>query len=352
MAEDTSGENAIYLGELGSTDRRLLLHARSNVVYASGHLLYVRGRQLVAQRFDPKRLTFDGEATTVADGVRYERGFLQGVFSASETGILAFQRGEAADADAHPVVRALREARRIPDGAGPALRRELSPDGKTAAVSTGDPGDIWLYDLARGIRTRLTFDPMTDTGPVWSPDGKAIYYSSDRKIHWRIYRRQVSGAGQEETMTSRRSRHPPGTCLPTAVSSCTSGTHRRPARTWISGSFRLRAGARRPLFWRRPSPSPRPGSRRTAGGSPTHPTSRAAERYTSPRFRAARESGRSRAAGESPPAGGGTGARSSTSRPTAGSIPSRSVRARRSRPERPSLSSRRRSRGCRWPSTT
>jgi Tol biopolymer transport system component len=202
VAEDTSGENAIYLGELGSNDRRLLLHARSNVVYASGYLLYVRGRQLVAQRFDAKRLTFESEATTVMDGVRYERGFLQGVFSASETGILAFQRGEAAT---QTRIRWFERSGK-PGGflteASLHFDVTLSPDGKTAAVSTGDTGDIWLYDLARGIRTRLTFDPMTDTGPVWSPDGKAIYYSSDRKIHWRIYRRRVSGAGQEEAITS------------------------------------------------------------------------------------------------------------------------------------------------------
>jgi Tol biopolymer transport system component len=202
LAEDTSGENAIYLGQLGSNERRLLLHARSNVVYASGHLLYVRGRELVAQKFDPKRLTLGGEPTTVVNGVRYERGFLQGVFSASEAGILAFQRGEA-ETQTH--IRWYERTGRPGEYlAGPGLYFDvaLSPDGKTAAVSMGDPGDIWLYDLARGIRTRLTFDPMTDNGPVWSPDGKAIYYSSDRKIHWRIYRRRVSGAGQEEAISS------------------------------------------------------------------------------------------------------------------------------------------------------
>jgi Tol biopolymer transport system component len=202
VAEDTSGENTIYLGQLDSNDRRLLLHARSNAVYASGFLLYVRGRQLVAQRFDPKRLTLEGEATAVVDGVRYERGFFQGVFSASETGILAYQRGEG---ETKTRVRWYDRAGNPGDYlTEPAFHFEarLSPDGKTAAVSTGDPGDIWLYDLSRGIRTRLTFDPMGDLGPVWSPDGKAIYYSSDRKVHWRIYRRPASGSGPEETITA------------------------------------------------------------------------------------------------------------------------------------------------------
>ena len=40
--------------------------------------------------------------------------------------------------------------------------------------------DIWSLDLARGVRTRLTFGPTGNTFPVWSPDGKWIAYSSLR----------------------------------------------------------------------------------------------------------------------------------------------------------------------------
>jgi eukaryotic-like serine/threonine-protein kinase len=201
VAEDTSGENAIYLGELGSTDRRLLVHTRSNAVYASGHLIYVSGRSLVAQRFDPRRLTLDREVATLTDEVHYERGFFQGVFSASETGLLAYQRrGAETLKQVRWFDRAGKPGESLTKGDVYLVR--LSPDGKTAAVSGGDPGDIWLYDLERGIRSRLTFDPLNEMGPVWSPDGKTIYYSSDRNILLRIYRRKVSGAGQEETLTS------------------------------------------------------------------------------------------------------------------------------------------------------
>ncbi len=201
VAEDTSGENAIYLGTLGSAERRLLVHARSNAVYASGHLLYVSGRSLVAQRFDPKRLSLEGEAVTVTDEIRYEKGFFQGIFSASETGLLAYQRGAATLSRIQWFDRSGKPGVYLTEP-GVYFDVRLSPDGKMAAVTVEDPGDVWLYDLTRGVRSRLTFDPLNDTSPVWSPDGKTIYYSSDRKIYWRIYRRQVSGAGQEETLTS------------------------------------------------------------------------------------------------------------------------------------------------------
>jgi hypothetical protein len=49
---------------------------------------------------------------------------------------------------------------------------QLSPDGKllAATVQGRAPGtdDLWIYDTARGIPTRFTFDPE-DRGAVWSP---------------------------------------------------------------------------------------------------------------------------------------------------------------------------------------
>ena len=47
-----SESNAIYVGALDSNEKTLLLPARSNVVYASGYLLYMREHVLLAQRFD------------------------------------------------------------------------------------------------------------------------------------------------------------------------------------------------------------------------------------------------------------------------------------------------------------
>ena len=48
---------------------------------------------------------------------------------------------------------------------------DLSPDGKRASVSISDgkQRDIWLYDVARGLRTRFTFDPANEFGSIWSP---------------------------------------------------------------------------------------------------------------------------------------------------------------------------------------
>ncbi|MBV9622998.1 MAG: PD40 domain-containing protein, partial [Acidobacteria bacterium] len=56
--------------------------------------------------------------------------------------------------------------------------------------------DIWVLDLARGVRTRLTVGPVA----VWSPNGKWITYVSGRNAHSNIYRKPSDGGGTEELL--------------------------------------------------------------------------------------------------------------------------------------------------------
>ena len=94
-AGSKSESNAIYVGALDSTEKTLLLQARSNVVYASGYLLYLRERILLGQRFDPDARRLVGEAMPIAEGVQYDPAYFRGVFSASERGVLLYALGAA-----------------------------------------------------------------------------------------------------------------------------------------------------------------------------------------------------------------------------------------------------------------
>jgi Tol biopolymer transport system component len=55
----------------------------------------------------------------------------------------------------------------------------VSPDGQRVAVTVqqNDSRNIWVYDLRRRALTRVTFQGE-DADPVWSPDGRDIYFSS------------------------------------------------------------------------------------------------------------------------------------------------------------------------------
>ncbi len=55
---------------------------------------------------------------------------------------------------------------------------DISPDGKTVVFSY--LGDLWLVDAQGGVARHLTMHERHDYGPVFSPDGKSIAFSSNR----------------------------------------------------------------------------------------------------------------------------------------------------------------------------
>jgi Tol biopolymer transport system component len=55
-----------------------------------------------------------------------------------------------------------------------------------------------VFDVARGLRTRFTFDPADDYFPIWSPDGSRIVFSSFRKGSLDLYEKASNGAGPEQ----------------------------------------------------------------------------------------------------------------------------------------------------------
>jgi TolB protein len=79
-----------------------------------------------------------------------------------------------------------------------------SPDGKKLAITlSGSNGnlDIYLLELATGQLTRLTDDPGIDTEAVFTPDGSAVYFTSDRSGNPQIYRLALGGSDRPKRVT-------------------------------------------------------------------------------------------------------------------------------------------------------
>src|SRR5262249_25065570 len=93
-----SGPSAIYLGSLDAApekqERRLIVTTPYTALYtqtpgsSAGHILFLRGKTLFAQPFDPKPFSLGGMPRAIAENVE-ARGSL-GEFSVSQTGLLAF----------------------------------------------------------------------------------------------------------------------------------------------------------------------------------------------------------------------------------------------------------------------
>jgi len=191
-----------FAASLDSPERTRLVDVDStNVLYSRRHLLYLRETTLVAVQFDPDRLATEGEPFPVAEQIQTFGTPSFGFFSASDSGVLAYQSGSATRA---PRLTWLdRSGKKGTTVGDPATYADLamSRDGRKAAVSFGF--DVWVLDLDRnGLRTRLTFDPSADYAPIWSPDGSQIAFSSTRSGSQDIYLKQSSGAGNEQVLVA------------------------------------------------------------------------------------------------------------------------------------------------------
>jgi Tol biopolymer transport system component len=80
---------------------------------------------------------------------------------------------------------------------------EFAPDGSRAAVIVAGADTtrhIWIVDVARGVRSRLTSDPADEVAPMWSPGGDQIVFTSRRGAKPGLYLKSSSGTGGEELL--------------------------------------------------------------------------------------------------------------------------------------------------------
>jgi eukaryotic-like serine/threonine-protein kinase len=201
----TPADNGIYLAALDSKERKLLLRNDSNATYAApGYLLFVRDNTLMAQRFNPRGLALEGEAKPLADHVAVNTDTWRSVLTASANGELIYQHGAAGGGSQLVWYDATGKAGEpvLPDTAD-YYEPALSPDGSKLAFVLEDKGvgDIWVVDLARHTRTRVTFGPQYSDWPVWWPDGKSIAFGyGTSSAGESLYRQNADGTGSKEKL--------------------------------------------------------------------------------------------------------------------------------------------------------
>ena len=93
---------------------------------------------------------------------------------------------------------------------GDAVQGTWSPQGQRIAywgLQKGGQRDIWTMPAAGGEPVQVTNDPFIDWNPVWAPDGRYLYFSSNRGGSmnlWRVGIDEQTGKvhGQPEAVTT------------------------------------------------------------------------------------------------------------------------------------------------------
>ncbi len=72
----------------------------------------------------------------------------------------------------------------------------LSPDGTRLAMSVNDGTleHIWIKEVDRGPRQRLTFEGGVNFRPAWYPDGQTVLFVSNRSGTQALYQRRADGS--------------------------------------------------------------------------------------------------------------------------------------------------------------
>jgi serine/threonine-protein kinase len=212
---DAWAQGEIVIQSLASGQRKVLVRGGYNAHYLpSGHLVYALRGTILAVPFDLKKMELKGGATSVVERVMEASGLAQAAISSS--GALVYVPG-GEPGSTHNVVTLVDhdgKAQPLPLPSATYFDPRISPDGKQVAVETDDGKEtlISIYDLSGQTNPRrLTFGGNNRT-PVWSRDGRYIFFRSDREGAVGIFRQLADGTGPAERLTKAEtgdSRHFP-----------------------------------------------------------------------------------------------------------------------------------------------
>jgi Tol biopolymer transport system component len=217
MADNYSYDDAeIGVVSLETGQKKILVQGGTSPRYSSsGHLIYAREGKLVAVPFDVNSLEITGQPFPVADGVFMSANTGMAAYAISGNGHLVYAAG--------PEERATRVAvwvdkngQRSPLPLPPRsyLHPRLSPDGHELAIEVeGAAHDIFIYDLARGALSKMSFDGASHW-PSWTPDGKRLTYRSWKTGTMTMWWMPADKSGPSERLTDIGSMQSPESWSP------------------------------------------------------------------------------------------------------------------------------------------
>ncbi len=175
---------------------------------SSGHLVYMHEGTLFAVPFDLARLEALGAAVPVIEELVGAPRTAAAQFAVSSRGSLVYLpgRGFEGKLTVHWLDRSgkLTPLLAVP---GQYSNLQFSPDGTKLAMEVYESNrvDIWVYEWGQDTMSRLTFDVIDSSNPVWAPDGRNLAFGSSGGTQLgHIYWQRADGTGTPQTLTESK----------------------------------------------------------------------------------------------------------------------------------------------------
>ncbi len=190
-------------------ERALLPTGTDGRYVPTGHIAYALQGDVWAAPFDLGTLRVTGEPFAVVPHVRTEAGLLgRAQYTFARNGLLVYATGERGDLSRLVIHHRSGRVEVLPFEPAPFGCLALAPGGARLVARVADPGtgqwDLWIYDLVRHTRSRLTFGTRPACA-TWSADGSRVAYTApagDRAALWT----QGTGGGDHPLLASAASR--------------------------------------------------------------------------------------------------------------------------------------------------
>lgn len=171
-------DSEIDIADTKTGERTLIWKGSSMAKYLPyGQLLYARAGKIYAAPFDVSAKKVTGPSREVLTGVAGDVS-TGAVFMSSGATDLAVVEGGPMLTNRSNFAWVDQDGRvsNLPAPTHYYRDIQLSPDGtKIAVVFAEKTQDVWIYDIPADRLTRLTYEGL-DQSPIWSADGKTIYY--------------------------------------------------------------------------------------------------------------------------------------------------------------------------------